>query len=427
MTLRLKIRGGMYHVFGSVRRLADGEVITVRQSTGYAINKKRNAETARARIEYETMHSAPKSKRERVADKTVADAITLYLRQSKPGATTSTNLIRWAGWVGEKTKLIDLEIEKIMAPFDRAMDTERMKPTSAKRYLGDIRAMLNVCRENKWAVVDDLIIKMPVGNDERERWLSPHERDLLIACCDESIADAVTFLFYTGARPGEMYRLRAADVLVATNSIKLFSHKGRGRKKRVRAVPLSGAISEMVFRRAMVAETSDSGLLFPNTEGRKWGASNWASHMRRAVSRAKIEDFRTYDCRSTFASLLVQNGTSLRGVADLLGHTSLAMVMRYAYLAHHNLVDAISTLTPPENAQKRTKNAQHPEMVPPSGIEPLTPALPMTCSTPELRRLSEDSMELIMVPQFLSINKTVPITNGVRDTQGVSKGVIKIK
>jgi hypothetical protein len=36
-------------------------------------------------------------------------------------------------------------------------------------------------------------------------------------------------------------------------------------------------------------------------------------------------------------------------------------------------------------------------------------------------------MELIMVPQFLSINKTVPITNGVRDTQGVSKGVIKIK
>jgi integrase len=46
-----------------------------------------------------------------------------------------------------------------------------------------------------------------------------------------------------------------------------------------------------------------------------------------------VDDFRFRDLRHTFASWAVQRGASLHELKDLLGHSSLAMVMRYAHLA----------------------------------------------------------------------------------------------
>ena len=63
-----------------------------------------------------------------------------------------------------------------------------------------------------------------------------------------------------------------------------------------------------------------------------------------ACERAKIEAFRIHDMRHTFASHLVQNGVPLLEVKDLLGHKTLAMVMRYAHLAPDNLRSAVDRL-----------------------------------------------------------------------------------
>ena len=48
--------------------------------------------------------------------------------------------------------------------------------------------------------------------------------------------------------------------------------------------------------------------------------------------------------RHTFASHLVQNGAALLEVKELLGHKTLAMVMRYAHLAPDNLRSAVERL-----------------------------------------------------------------------------------
>jgi integrase len=61
-----------------------------------------------------------------------------------------------------------------------------------------------------------------------------------------------------------------------------------------------------------------------------------------AVEAAKVDDFRFRDLRHTFASWAVQRGASLHELKDLLGHSSLAMVMRYAHLAPENLRQAVS-------------------------------------------------------------------------------------
>ena len=59
---------------------------------------------------------------------------------------------------------------------------------------------------------------------------------------------------------------------------------------------------------------------------------------------AKVRQMRFHDLRHTFASWAVQRGATLQEVKDLLGHSSLAMVMRYAHLSPEHLRKAVGRL-----------------------------------------------------------------------------------
>jgi site-specific recombinase XerD len=63
----------------------------------------------------------------------------------------------------------------------------------------------------------------------------------------------------------------------------------------------------------------------------------------RAVSEAGIKDFTWYCLRHTFASRLVMVGVDLRTVAELMGHQTIQMTMRYAHLgpAHTSAVERL--------------------------------------------------------------------------------------
>ena len=98
--------------------------------------------------------------------------------------------------------------------------------------------------------------------------------------------------------------------------------------------------------------------------GRGRRSSSW-DHYRtaweRAVKRAKVSDLRFHDLRHTFASWGVQRRVTLLELKDILRHSSLTMVKRYAHLAPEHLRTAVSALDGIlDLGTKRTHDARPP-------------------------------------------------------------------
>jgi integrase len=63
-----------------------------------------------------------------------------------------------------------------------------------------------------------------------------------------------------------------------------------------------------------------------------------------AVKEARIKEFTWYCLRHTFASRLAMAGVDLRTLAELMGHQTIQMTMRYAHLAPSHTLAAVERL-----------------------------------------------------------------------------------
>ena len=72
-----------------------------------------------------------------------------------------------------------------------------------------------------------------------------------------------------------------------------------------------------------------------------YGARQW---FERALSNARVVNFRWHDLRHTFASRLVMAGVDIRTVQELMGHKTIQVTLRYAHLAPEHQLEAVQRL-----------------------------------------------------------------------------------
>jgi len=73
--------------------------------------------------------------------------------------------------------------------------------------------------------------------------------------------------------------------------------------------------------------------------------NNPRAWFEQALKDAKIKDFRWHDLRHTFCSRLAMAGVDIRTIAQLAGHKTLAMAMRYSHLSPSRNLNAVEKLT----------------------------------------------------------------------------------
>jgi site-specific recombinase XerD len=93
-----------------------------------------------------------------------------------------------------------------------------------------------------------------------------------------------------------------------------------------------------------------SGPVFLNTDGNQLrSARDW---FEPAVKEAGLENYTWHCNRHTFASRLVMAGVDIRTVAQLMGHATIQMTMRYAHLAPEHNRAAVDRLVETELVTK---------------------------------------------------------------------------
>ena len=338
MSLSLNLRGNVWQVHGTVKTLTGGSG-RVRRSTGFTKPERRFAQVVMNKIMEDAMTG-------RLDDESgveyVADACDAFISRPSPPGDTDVRTVEHI-----KSALGRIKLSKItLADFTMHFATRGVAANTLAREMTSANAMLNYAREIGMDV-PEIKLKKPSYDDARTRWLYKSEMDALIDACPLGIKNLTSFLFYTGARLGEATSLRWRDIV--EDSAIFSSRKGRSKKVRRRSVKLSPALLSLLPERG-----GSNDYVFTNALGNKWDRKHFYKHFYRACDAAGIEDFKPHDCRHTFASHLVQKGASLRAVADLLGHSSLQMVMRYAHLAPSHLESTVSLLWDTDTKEAHT-------------------------------------------------------------------------
>ena len=170
--------------------------------------------------------------------------------------------------------------------------------------------------------------------NRRLRWLTDAEEGRLLAACstlpegeDERMRQVIGFLVDTGARLGELLKLRPAQLAVGAATF-LDTKNGKDR-----SVPTT--------RRAEAAGREIARL---SAHGLMW--DRWQTHFRFAKVRKAggLEDVTLHTLRHTCASRLVQGGIDLYRVKTWLGHSTVTVTERYAHLAPSSLNDMAAML-----------------------------------------------------------------------------------
>ncbi len=174
------------------------------------------------------------------------------------------------------------------------------------------------------------------------KWLSQDDQIKLFEKIPEEDKPIIAFLMLHGCRPSEARALKCKDVdlrngtlkISATFSGRIYREKKKGRRSKAVTIPIHPEIIDYIADK--VKNNLPEAFIFTTS----WGAHYSANKLRRiwdAVRKAANlgADLRLYDAtRHSFASQLVNSGTSLFKVSKLLGHSSTRMTEKYS---HHNI------------------------------------------------------------------------------------------
>lgn len=266
------------------------------------------------------------------------DAARSYLHRRRRGRTTERTaeaLVKLYGGrpVSELTSaVLDAYVERRL---------KEVQGPTVRREVTTFAAILKMAAASGRLAAAPTVVR-PEDGEPRLRSLDGGEVFRLLSPegFEEEKALAV-FMMNTGARVGEAVALSWADFEWAAGAVVLRSRKGRG-VLRERRVPINDTVRVVVGCPARLAKAKPF----------RWASSAAASAaLDRLADSGGVADFTSHDLRRTFACNLLARNVDVRVVAELLGHTSLSMVMRYAVPTRELQRAAVAALCSPATHQ----------------------------------------------------------------------------
>jgi integrase len=229
--------------------------------------------------------------------------------------------------------------------FEKYLQARKFSLATQNRYVALLKLMYRKAEENgKITTNPARLLRIKKEDNGRVRFLRTDEEKALRAVIKRDYQGHMPELdiaLNTGMRLSEQYGLEWDHVDFENGILSIVTSKtGKGRH-----IPLNDAalaalrelekkrVGKYVFLRAP-GHGAERGERVVSP--REWFPD--------AVAKAALENFTFHTLRHSFASRLVMQGVDIRTVAELMGHKTIQMTMRYAHLSPEHKLDAVRRL-----------------------------------------------------------------------------------
>jgi integrase/recombinase XerD len=150
---------------------------------------------------------------------------------------------------------------------------------------------------------------------------------LLDSCLNLKHRALLTTIYACGLRLQEVIDLKIADI----NSKQMFITIGQGKGKKDRTVMLSHKL--LLLLRDYFITYMPKIFLFEGVKGNQYSPRSVQQVLKQTLDKSGIaKNASVHTLRHSFATHLIENGTDMRFVQELLGHNSIKTTMIYTHL-----------------------------------------------------------------------------------------------
>lgn len=217
---------------------------------------------------------------------------------------------------------------------------KKIKPATVNRECACLKKLFN---RYKSIIPNNPVseVKFLAENNEQLRVLSLAEEKAYLAKASQPLKDVAILMLAMGARPEEIYKIRVKDINFEQGYLQIPFGKTKAARRKL---PLSEKATEILKARVKAAKGE---FIFASGRGGKDATKpivklNNAHYG--ALERSGIEKCTIYSFRHTFATRAAEAGIDLVTLKDLLGHSRLDMVTRYAHPTKEHQFNAIKKL-----------------------------------------------------------------------------------
>lgn len=222
-------------------------------------------------------------------------------------------------------KIKDIDQNVLLNYFNYLKQTKNFSYSSMKQALASIRFLfLDVLKKE---VDFDFFIKMKKPNSLPNILTTEEVKSIINSIENLKHRAIISTIYSCGLRISEAVNLEIKDIDSKAMTIKIVNAKG----KNDRIVMLSEKLLELL--REYFKEYRPKIYLFEGQFGKKYSARSIQQIFNNAVKKTKIKKKVTvHSLRHSFASHLLDSGTDIRFIQELLGHKHLSTTQIYTHI-----------------------------------------------------------------------------------------------
>jgi integrase len=290
---------------------------------------------------------------------TVTDAISTYSQRMLPHLDPKTQkahaaVLRWWGKNIGDTGIQNVT-PSLLEDYKYLLLRRPLKPSTVNFYLNTLSPVFSSAASDslQWITSNPVMKVKRFREEDRIPIVSDAQIAELLMCCEwygkGYLAMFVRLSLATGARSGELLNARWKQVNFRRGTMTFTKTKTR----KDRTVPVDHETMQILkdYYDYQFPEEENTGFwdyseayIFPNPKtGKPLGHTAVWKTFKRACQKANL-DLHRHDLRHIYCTKLAEMGTDIATLAELLGHSTLKMVMKYRHVGNHQYAPQVQAM-----------------------------------------------------------------------------------